>query len=70
LALFHGGEAKELGPNLGWDGLAERYEHYVIGDGDLDSRRDIMNEPLVGITARKLAACLNPKKRALLPETS
>ena len=70
LALFHGGEAKEFGPNLGWDGLAERYEHYVIGDGDLDSRRDIMNEPLVGITARKLAACLNPKKRALLPETS
>ena len=60
LTLFHGGEAKEFGPNLGWDGLAEKFEHYVIGDGNLGSRRDILNEPLVGITAGTLAGCLNP----------
>jgi amino acid adenylation domain-containing protein len=69
LALFHGSEAKEFGPNLGWDELADHFEHYVIGDGDLDSRRDILNEPLVGITARTLASCLKPKNGAVLPET-
>jgi amino acid adenylation domain-containing protein len=70
LTLFHGSEAKEFGPDLGWDGLAEQFEHYLVGDGALDSRRDIMHEPLVGITARKLAACLNRKSGASLPETS
>jgi len=70
VALFHGSDAKEFGPNLGWDGLAKRFEHHLIGDGGLDSRRDIMHEPLVGITARKLAACLNSKSGASLPETS
>ena len=55
LILFHGQEALEFGPNLGWDGLAESFEHCLIGDGNLDSRRDIMNEPLVGTLAAHLA---------------
>jgi amino acid adenylation domain-containing protein len=69
LALFHGSEAQEFGQNLGWDELAEQFEHYVIGDGDLSSRRDILNEPLVGTTAHMLASCLKQKNGAVLPET-
>jgi len=34
-------------------------QHCVIGDGNLDSRRDILNEPLVGITAQHLATYLH-----------
>lgn len=55
LVLFYGPGTLDFGPNLGWDGLAESFEHRVIGDGILDSRRDIMNEPLVEITATQLA---------------
>jgi amino acid adenylation domain-containing protein len=66
ITLFYGSGTLDFGPNLGWDGLAESFQHCVIGDGDLDSRRDIMNEPLVGITARELAPYLNPKVGALL----
>jgi amino acid adenylation domain-containing protein len=70
ITLFHGQEALSFGPNLGWDGLASEIQHCVIGDGDLDSRRDILTEPLVGITARHLAACLKPMNRAAIPEVS
>src|SRR5450755_1972849 len=52
VVLFYGRGNDEFGPNLGWDGLAEQFEHRVIGDKVLDSRREIMNDPLVGITAR------------------
>jgi surfactin family lipopeptide synthetase A len=58
LVLFYGPGTLDFGPNLGWDGLAEHFEHYVIGDGILDSRRDIMNEPLVDITGKELASLI------------
>jgi amino acid adenylation domain-containing protein len=70
LALFYGLGTLDFGPNLGWDGLADSFEHHVIGDGILDSRRDIMNEPLVGITARQLAPCLHASRGAELPPVS
>ena len=70
IALFYGLGTLDFGPNLGWDGLAESFDHHVIGDGVLDSRRDIMNEPLVGITAKQLAPYLTSNCGALLPVTS
>jgi amino acid adenylation domain-containing protein len=70
VVLFYGLGTLDFGPNLGWDGLAEGFEHCVIGDGILDSRRDIMNEPLVGITAKHLAPYLNGTKRASLRQAS
>ena len=70
LVLFYGEGTLDFGPNLGWDGLAEHFDHCVIGDGVLDSRRDIMNEPLVGATAKKLAPYLNGKRMAPLSSAS
>jgi len=70
IVLFYGPGNDEFGPNLGWDGLAERLEHRVIGDQVLDSRREIMNDPLVGITARELAPYLTAKHGASLPHES
>jgi amino acid adenylation domain-containing protein len=70
LVLFYGQGTLEFGPNLGWDALAEQFEHCVIGDGVLDSRRDIMNEPLVGTTARVLAPYLNRKPGSPPPQAS
>ena len=67
LVLFYGLGTFDFGPNLGWDGLANQFEHCVIGDGVLDSRRDIMNEPLVGTTARELAPYLAGVSEASLP---
>lgn len=67
VVLFYGPGYDEFGPNLGWDGLAEHFEHWIIGDDVLDSRREIMNEPLVGITAMKLAPYLDSKLGASLP---
>ena len=55
MVLFYGRGSNVYGPDLGWEGLAEAFEHHVIGDEVLDNRRDIMNEPLVGITAQELA---------------
>ena len=54
IVLFYGSGNTDFGPNLGWDGLAENFEHCAIGDGTNDSRRDIMTEPLVAITGEKL----------------
>ena len=70
LVLFYGEGTFEFGPNLGWDALAEHFEHCVIGDGVLDSRRDIMNEPLVGTTAKVLAPYLHRKPGSPLPKAS
>ncbi|HZD30063.1 MAG TPA: amino acid adenylation domain-containing protein [Candidatus Angelobacter sp.] len=67
LTLFYDPDALEFGPNLGWDGLAEHFERCVIGDGNLSTRREIMNEPLVAITAEKLAHYLNEALGAQLP---
>jgi hypothetical protein len=61
VVLFYGSGNVEFGPNLGWDGLAEKFEHCVIGDGTFNSRRDIMNKQLVAITAEKLAPYLSRK---------
>ena len=70
IVLFYGQGSDEYGPNLGWDGLADHFERCVIGDGVVDNRRDIMNDPLVGITARKLAPYLDAQRGALLPHES
>jgi amino acid adenylation domain-containing protein len=59
VTLFYDPEISEFGPNLGWDGLAERFQHRVIGDSNVGNRRDIMNEPLVAITAAHLAPYLD-----------
>src|SRR5260370_16293636 len=53
LVLFHS-SAYEDDPTLGWDGLAENLEHSTIGEGGQDSRRDLMDEPLVNQTAGEL----------------
>ncbi|MBZ5723309.1 MAG: amino acid adenylation domain-containing protein [Acidobacteriia bacterium] len=59
LALFRGRGLYEHDPHMGWDGLAANLETYEIGDGGLRSRRDIMNEPLVGLLAGRLTECLD-----------
>jgi thioesterase domain-containing protein/acyl carrier protein len=61
LTLFRGRGLYEDDPNMGWDGLAESIENLEIGDGGLRSRRDIMNEPVVGVLAQKLEACLRDR---------
>ena len=58
ITLFRGKDLSETDPSLGWNGLACRLENFEIGDGGLRSRRDIMNEPLVGLLAKQLETCL------------
>ena len=71
IALFYGLGTHRFRTKSGGDGLAESFDHRVIGDGVLDSRRDIMNEPLVGIiTAKQLAPYLTHNRGAMLPATS
>jgi amino acid adenylation domain-containing protein len=57
VVMFHGSDYED-DPNLGWDGLAEGIEHHIIGNSSQDSRRDLMNEPWVGQTARELCECI------------
>jgi thioesterase domain-containing protein len=64
LVLFHGSGLTEAGLDLGWDGLANRIEHRVIGDSNYRTRRQLMDDPLVGLTARELEACLDPPPAA------
>jgi thioesterase domain-containing protein len=59
LILFRGRGLYENDPNMGWDGLAPNLENHEIGDNGLRTRRDIMNEPLVGSLANELRACLD-----------
>ena len=66
MVLFYGRGIVEFGSNLGWDGLANQFEHCVIGDAVVAYRRDIMNDPLVGITAKELAPYLNGQRGASL----
>jgi len=66
IVLFYGRGTNMFGPDLGWEGLAAAFEHHVIGDDVLDNRRDIMNEPLVGITAKELATYLDAGSGNLL----
>jgi hypothetical protein len=58
LTLFRGRGLYEDDPNMGWEGLAANLEVSEIGDGGLRSRRDIMNEPLVGTLAKQLDASI------------
>lgn len=62
ISLFRGKGLYEDDPDMGWDGLAARLENYQIGDGGLRSRRDIMNEPLVGLLAKQLGICFEQAK--------
>ena len=57
VVMFHGSDY-EGDPNLGWDGLIQEIEHHIIGSSSQDSRRDLMNEPWVGQTARELCDCI------------
>ena len=59
LSLFRGKGLYEDDPDMGWDGLAAQLQNFEIGDGGLRSRRDIMNEPLVGSLAKQLRSCLD-----------
>jgi amino acid adenylation domain-containing protein len=43
---------------LGWKGLAEELKTFAIGDQPVNLRRDILNEPLVGLVAQQLTQCL------------
>jgi thioesterase domain-containing protein len=63
LVLFHGSDYTD-DPNLGWDGLAEGFEHRTVGEGSQDSRRDLMYEPLVAQTARELLDCIQKSATA------
>jgi hypothetical protein len=58
VTLFRGRGLYEDDPNMGWEGLAANLEVCEIGDGGLRSRRDIMNEPLVGLLAKQLEASI------------
>ena len=57
VVMFHGSDYED-DPNLGWDGLAERIEHHIVGQSSQDARRDLMNEPWVCQTARELSDCI------------
>lgn len=58
VTLFRGKGLYEDDRSMGWEGLAESIESHEIGDGGLRTRRDIMNEPLVGLLAQRLDACI------------
>jgi thioesterase domain-containing protein len=58
VTLFRGRGLYEDDPNMGWEGLARTLEVCEVGDGGLRSRRDIMNEPLVGMLAKQLDASI------------
>jgi len=64
LVLFRGRGLYENDPHMGWDGLAESLENHEIGKDETQSRRDIMNEPLVQLLADKLTEVI---ERASVP---
>jgi amino acid adenylation domain-containing protein len=59
LTLFHGRHPDYAAPNLGWNGLAKTFETHIIGSGTVNSRRSIMEEPLVRQLATELTECLD-----------
>ena len=69
-ALFYLLGRQVYSPNLGWDGLAEHFDHCVIGETEVRGTRNIMNEPLVTTTAKELARYLNAKRAAPLAQES
>jgi amino acid adenylation domain-containing protein len=44
---------------LGWEGLADHFETHIIGHAEVNSRREIMDEPLVRQLAAELTGCLD-----------
>ena len=58
ITLFRGKGLYDDNPDMGWGGLAGHVEAYEIAGGEHRSRRDILNEPIVGGLARQLASCL------------
>ena len=56
LHLFRGRGLWDENGYMGWEGLAERIENRFIGDGETQLRREIMDEPLVGLLAAELSA--------------
>jgi thioesterase domain-containing protein len=69
LVLFRGRGLYENDPNMGWDALAELLENHEIGEGETQSRRDIMNEPLVEVLAQQLANVLASMRNLDAPQT-
>jgi amino acid adenylation domain-containing protein len=61
LVLFRGRGLYDEDPRMGWDGLAAQVEVREVGEGGMRTRRDIMNEPLVGLLAQDLASCLKSR---------
>lgn len=57
LTVFRGYGLYEDDPNMGWDGLAGYLDNHEIGDKEVATRRDIMNEPLVQQLGIELAQC-------------
>ncbi len=70
VVLFHGPGSDDYGPDLGWGGLAASFQHRVIGESVLTLRRDILNEPLVGLTAKELAPYLEANGALLRQDSS
>jgi len=59
--LFRGQDPNVRSEFMGWDGLANQFESHVIGDEEMRTRREIMNEPLVRTLAARLNACLGAR---------
>jgi pimeloyl-ACP methyl ester carboxylesterase len=54
LVLIRSSRMRQLGPDFGWDGLARRVEHRVVGESEFEDRRELFQDPLAEITAREL----------------
>jgi thioesterase domain-containing protein len=59
VTLFCGRGQSDDDPNLGWEGLAQQIDVCEIGLGGPNDRREIMNEPLVGLLAKQLSEQLD-----------
>ena len=58
ITLVRGKGLYDDDPEMGWSGLADYLEVHEIAGGEHRSRRDILNEPIVGLLAQQLAICL------------
>jgi amino acid adenylation domain-containing protein len=58
LLLFSGRSLFSEDQYLGWQGLAKELKTFEIEDQPGNLRRDILNEPLVGLVASQLTQCL------------
>ena len=69
IVLIFGQDSNQYGPNLGWDGLAEQFEHRMVGEVVVNNRRDIMDDPLVEFTARELSSFLDGNAKSTANRT-